>query len=97
MESAASGILAGRNAVRRQAGQDTLVLPRETMMGSLSDHVANSVSGNFQPMGANFGVLPALEPHVRDKKERYAALAARSLNLLQQVLNQEETKRSGSQ
>lgn len=97
MESAASGILAGRNAVYRQAGKETLVLPRETMVGALSDHVANSISGNFQPMGANFGVLPALEPHIRDKKERYAALAARSLNLLERILDQGETERNGSQ
>ena len=77
MESASSGILAGINAVNRKQGASALILPKETMMGALSDHVANSVSKNFQPMGANFGVLPALSEHIKDKKERYAALAQR--------------------
>ena len=86
MESASSGILAGINAVNRKQGASALILPKETMMGALSDHVANSVSKNFQPMGANFGVLPALSEHIKDKKERYAALAQRSLNLLEQYV-----------
>ena len=68
MESASSGILAGINAVNRKYGTSALILPKETMMGALSDHVANSVSKNFQPMGANFGVLPALSEHIKDKK-----------------------------
>ena len=85
-EAAAQGILAGINAVNRKHGASALILPKETMMGALSDHVANSVSKNFQPMGANFGVLPALSEHIKDKKERYAALAQRSLNLLEQYV-----------
>ena len=67
MESASSGILAGINAVNRKYGTSALILPKETMMGALSDHVANSVSKNFQPMGAYFGVLPALSEHIKDK------------------------------
>ncbi len=82
MESAASGLLAGRNALRTSRGQKSLILPPETMMGALSRHVAESASGDFQPMGANFGVLPPIEPHIRDKKERYAALARRALEAL---------------
>ncbi len=89
MESAASGILAGRNVVRRVRGEPSLILPPETMMGALSRHVAESTSKDFQPMGANFGVLPSLQPHIRDKKERYAALAQRSLRLLTEILNEE--------
>ena len=74
------------STVNRKHGASALILPKETMMGALSDHVANSVSKNFQPMGANFGVLPALSEHIKDKKERYAALAQRSLNLLEQYV-----------
>lgn len=88
MESASSGILAGKNAVRRLRGQQTLILPRETMTGALSAHVADSVSGDFQPMGANFGVLPPLDVHIRDKKERYRALAQRGLEKLDQALRE---------
>jgi len=53
-------------------------------MGALSDHVANSVSKNFQPMGANFGVLPPLREQIRDKRERYMALSVRALTDLEE-------------
>ena len=86
MESASSGILAGINALRRLRGERSLVLPEDTMTGALSRHVAESVSGDFQPMGANFGVLPPIEPHIRDKKERYKALAERGLSSLETCL-----------
>ena len=59
MESASSGLLAGRNAVRRLEGKAPLILPITTMMGSLAEHAAHSPSKDFQPMGANFGILPA--------------------------------------
>ena len=86
MESASSGILAGINALRRLRGECSLVLPEDTMTGALSRHVAESVSGDFQPMGANFGVLPPIETHIRDKKERYKALAERGLSSLETCL-----------
>ncbi len=86
MESASSGILAGINALRRLRGECSLVLPEDTMTGALSRHVAESISGDFQPMGANFGVLPPIEPHIRDKKERYKALAERGLSSLETCL-----------
>lgn len=79
MESASSGILAGINAVRRLRGEDTVVLPETTMIGALSRYISGSESRDFQPMGANFGVLPPIEPHIRDKKQRYAALSERAL------------------
>lgn len=86
MESASSGILAGINAVRRLKGEEALALPRETMMGSLSSYISDETVTNFQPMGANFGVLPPMDPHIRDKKERYSALANRALNILKQLI-----------
>ena len=86
MESAASGILAGKNAVRALRGQMPLLLPSETMMGALSAHISDVSVKDFQPMGANFGVLPPLAEHIRDKRERYAALAARALEKLREVL-----------
>ena len=60
MESAGSGVLAGLNAARRLRGQDPLVLPRETMLGALAGYISDPSVKNFQPMGANFGVLPPL-------------------------------------
>ena len=81
MESAGSGLIAGLNAVRRLRGQTELVLPADTMLGALQRHVAEP-NAHYQPMGANFGILPPIEPHIRDKKARYAALAARALDSL---------------
>ena len=86
MESGTSGIVSGRNAVARLRGEPPLIFPAETMTGSLLRYVAFGGTADFQPMGANFGVLPALSEHIKDKKERYAALAQRSLNLLEQYV-----------
>jgi methylenetetrahydrofolate--tRNA-(uracil-5-)-methyltransferase len=79
MESASSGIMAGINAVRRLNGQEPLTLPATTMIGALSRYVQNGGESDFQPMGANFGIMPPIEPHIRDKKARYAAISARAL------------------
>ncbi len=85
MESAASGIMAGINMARRINGLETIVLPEETMIGALSRYISDESVGNFQPMGANFGVLPPIEPKIRDKKERYLALAQRAVAALENV------------
>lgn len=60
MESAASGILAGKNLARRLQGKAPLILPRETMMGALAAYISSAPTENFQPMGANMGILPDL-------------------------------------
>lgn len=79
MESAGSGLLCGINAVRALQGEDRLILPEYTMLGALQKHICNRETKDFQPMGANFGILPPIEPKIRDKRERYAALSERSL------------------
>ena len=87
MESAASGILAGMNAARVAAGREPLVLPLDTMMGALAGYISNPANQkHFQPMGANFGVLPPLDEPIRDKRARYAALSARGLQHLDEYL-----------
>ena len=88
MESASSGLMAGINAVRRFKGEETVVLPETTMIGSLSRYISSSVSADFQPMGANFGVLPPIEPKIRDKKLRYTALSDRALDELEKFREQ---------
>lgn len=80
MESAASGIVAGINAARLAKGEAPLILPDYTMIGALLGFITDESVKNFQPMGANFGVLPPLEVSIRDKRERYAALSARALS-----------------
>lgn len=83
MESASSGILAGINAARHIKGEAPLILKNTTMMGALAEYISSSPSKDFQPMGANFGVLPPLPEKIRDKRERYAALSERGLNDLE--------------
>ncbi len=82
MESASSGIIAGINAVRKAEEKDSFVPNDVTMIGALCDYISDESVKNFQPMGANFGVLPTIEPKIRDKKERYKALATRALESL---------------
>ena len=85
MESAASGIIAGINAVNKLLDKQPIILPRITIIGALIDYITDESVLNFQPMGANFGVLPALETHIRDKRERYMALANRSLEFFKTI------------
>ncbi len=80
MESAASGIMAGLNMARLLSGKQQLVLPESSMIGALSRYISDETVKNFQPMGANFGVLPPIEPKIRDKSERYMALSQRAFD-----------------
>jgi methylenetetrahydrofolate--tRNA-(uracil-5-)-methyltransferase len=72
-----SGLIAGLNAARSIGGQPLLSPPRETLLGSLCHHISESPSSSFQPMKAEFGLLPPLIPPVK-KKERKQAYANRS-------------------
>ena len=79
MESAASGIMAGINIIRRMEEKEPLILPRETMIGALSRYISDESVENFQPMGANMGILPDIGRRIKDKQERYQAVADRAL------------------
>ena len=91
MESASSGILAGINMANRLSGKEALELPDFTMMGALSKYISNPGVTDFQPMGANFGILPPLGEKIRDKKMRYEALAKRSLDYFDERFGENET------
>jgi len=86
MESAASGILAGLSVARTLRGLPPLKLPPETMLGALSRHVSDPGVRDFQPMGANFGILPGLETRIRDKKARYEALGERARKAMEEAI-----------
>lgn len=79
MESAASGIVAGINAAAEILGEEPLILPDYTMIGALLNYICDETVTDFQPMGANFGIIPPMNTKIRDKKERYSRLAQRSL------------------
>ncbi len=89
MESAASGLIAGINAANTVLGKNTIVLPKETMIGALAGYISDETVSNFQPMGANFGVLPELVDRPRDKKERGAAYAKRAVEALDRYIQHE--------
>lgn len=89
VESAASGIVAGRALADILDGKEPLALPRTTMTGALAWYVANAWTHNFQPMGSNMGILPPLEEEFRGrdgKQRKHAALAARALADLDKAL-----------
>lgn len=88
MESAASGILAGLNAARVLQNRETLILPETTMMGALARYISDESVRDFQPMGANFGVLPPLPEKIRDKALRYTAIADRAQNALRKYMEE---------
>jgi methylenetetrahydrofolate--tRNA-(uracil-5-)-methyltransferase len=87
MESAASGILAGLGAARALRGLPPLKLPPTTMLGALSRHISDASVKDFQPMGANFGLLPGLEERVRDKRARYEALGKRAVEAMEGIVH----------
>lgn len=86
IESAASGIMAGINAVKRIKGEEPLILPPETMIGALTAYISGGCSGEFQPMGCNMGILPDLPVRIKDKKLKYAAYADRAIEALTNTL-----------
>ncbi len=82
----ATGLLAGWNAARLLQGKQPLVLPRETMLGALCHYITHASEADFQPMKANYGILPPLSRRIRNKRERYAAYAHRARSALDEFL-----------
>jgi len=81
--SAAGGLWAGCNAARLAQGLAPLALPNTTMMGALFAYITQADPRYFQPMKSNFGLMPELETHVRNKGDRYLAYAQRALQALE--------------
>ncbi len=81
-----TGLVAGINAARALHGQPQMVLPQTTMMGALCFYVSHAEARHFQPMKANFGILPALEAPPKGKRERASAYAERALRDLEALL-----------
>ena len=80
--SAAGGLLAGINAARLAAGEEPAVMPQESMLGAVMHYVTSADPRYFQPMKANFGLLPPLTENVRNKGDRYQEYANRGLEAL---------------
>lgn len=86
VESAAAGLIAGINAARLVKNEDVLVFPRETVIGSMAHYITSTDPKHFQPMNANFGLLPPLEQKIRNKTLRIEALAARAIKKIQNFI-----------
>jgi len=83
----ASGFVAGINAAKYIYDEQLLILPRETMIGALCYYVTNAAAQDFQPMKANFGILPPLDStRKRNKRQRAAAYSERALANLENFL-----------
>ena len=86
VESAQSGMVAGMNMVRYLNKQEPIIFPRETVMGALSYYITHCEAEHFQPMKANFGILPDLETRVK-KKLRKEAYANRAVEVMDEFIN----------
>lgn len=86
VESAASGLTAGLSLACRLLDRDVPEFPQETAIGALSVYISSGSVGDFQPMNVTFGIIPPLAERVRVKKEKNALLAARSLDIIDSIV-----------
>ena len=82
VESASSGLVAGLSLARRLLDLPPVDFTRRTAIGALAHHVSGA-TGDFQPMNANFGLIEPYEKRIRNKQERYGAIAARALDTIE--------------
>lgn len=84
VESISSGFVVAMDIINKMNQKDKLVFPKETVIGALANYISVE-NENFQPMNANFGILPELEEKIRDKKARYQKLADISLRKIEKI------------
>ena len=80
IESAAMGMLSGINMAKIVLGQEPLVFPENTAIGSLSNYISSTETKNFQPMHINFGIMPQINQKIRNKKERNLKVSKLSIS-----------------
>ncbi len=85
MESASSGLVAGINAARVCLGQDLLLFPAQTAIGSLAAYVSGNAAGKFQPMNASFGLIKSPDRKFKSKKERIQFMAQNALEHIDKI------------
>ena len=81
VESISSGLVAGINAAHKLKQKETVTFSKETVIGALAKYISTT-NEKFQPMNANFGILPELDEKIKDKKLRYEKMAERALKSL---------------
>ena len=80
-----NNVLLSSNGKKENASSKKIIFPKETMIGALAKYISTE-NKNFQPMNANFGILPELPEKIKDKKLKYGKLADRAIEELQQYL-----------
>ena len=85
VESIASGLVSAINLANKLNGKERLTFDRENMIGALSKYISTE-NDKFQPMNANFGILPPLEMKIKDKMERYEKMSERCINILREKI-----------
>ena len=85
VESISSGLVAGVNAANEFLGENEFKLPVETMCGALANYISTP-NEKFQPMNANFGILPQLNERIKDKKKKYNILADKAISKLKEAI-----------
>lgn len=86
VESISSGMVVGLNVVNRLQGKEIIQFPNTTMIGALANYISTE-NEKFQPMNANFGILPELGEKIRDKKLKYTRLADRAIQEIKNYVN----------
>lgn len=82
VESISSGMVAAINACQKYFGKEKIIFPETTMLGALAKYISTE-NDKFQPMNANFGIVPELNEKIRDKKLKYGKLADRGIEDLE--------------
>ncbi|WP_442600955.1 FADH(2)-oxidizing methylenetetrahydrofolate--tRNA-(uracil(54)-C(5))-methyltransferase TrmFO [Paenibacillus sp. KN14-4R] len=82
VESAAAGLVAGINAAKVALGEEPIVFPHESTIGSMAHYITTAEGKYFQPMNANFGLLPPTAQKIRNKKQKNEELANRALETI---------------
>ncbi|MBQ9949364.1 MAG: methylenetetrahydrofolate--tRNA-(uracil(54)-C(5))-methyltransferase (FADH(2)-oxidizing) TrmFO [Clostridia bacterium] len=85
VESTASGFVAGVNAALKLLGRAEIDFTTQTALGALSHYVGEYAGHDFQPQNINFGLIDSLERKIRNKQERYRAIADRSLEKIESI------------
>ncbi len=80
MESTASGLIAGMSLASKINGESLAILPKTTIIGSIVNYLTTASAEGFQPMNANFGILPPLDEKIRDKALKKLAYSNRAIN-----------------
>ncbi len=85
MESAMSGMITGISVACKVSGKTPPEFPKETMMGAITSYIVNANKDGFQPMNANFGIIPDLPEQIRDKRLRKEAKSKRAIELIRLI------------